>query len=164
MWSTKKSFFYELARKVQFYFDVIRRRNLRKVKIDKKMHEKRIVVVDDDESIRKTFFLILHENYRVYLAKDSREALQRFKDTDVDLIIADLKLPHLSGVEMVSEFRSAGYKGDVILISAFPDLIDIDELSRLSISHFFVKPLDLDALNRSIDHLLSSEKNTEKRV
>jgi len=153
-----------LARKVQFYFDVIRRRNLRKVKIDKKMHEKRIVVVDDDESIRKTFFLILHENYRVYLAKDSREALQRFKNTDVDLIIADLKLPHLSGVEMVSEFRSAGYKGDVILISAFPDLIDIDELSRLSISHFFVKPLDLDALNRSIDHLLNSEKNTEKRV
>jgi len=149
---------------VQFYFDVIRRRNLRKVKIDKKMHEKRIVVVDDDESIRKTFFLILHENYRVYLAKDSREALQRFKNTDVDLIIADLKLPHLSGVEMVSEFRSAGYKGDVILISAFPDLIDIDELSRLSISHFFVKPLDLDALNRSIDHLLNSEKNTEKRV
>jgi len=128
------------------------------------MHEKRIVVVDDDESIRKTFFLILHENYRVYLAKDSREALQRFKNTDVDLIIADLKLPHLSGVEMVSEFRSAGYKGDVILISAFPDLIDIDELSRLSISHFFVKPLDLDALNRSIDHLLNSEKNTEKRV
>ena len=153
-----------MARKVQFYFDVIRRRNLRKVKIDKKMHEKRIVVVDDDESIRKTFFLILHENYRVYLAKDSREALQRFKNTDVDLIIADLKLPHLSGVEMVSEFRSAGYKGDVILISAFPDLIDIDELSRLSISHFFVKPLDLDALNRSIDHLLNSEKNTEKRV
>ena len=149
---------------MQFYFDVIRRRNLRKVKIDKKMHEKRIVVVDDDESIRKTFFLILHENYRVYLAKDSREALQRFKNTDVDLIIADLKLPHLSGVEMVSEFRSAGYKGDVILISAFPDLIDIDELSRLSISHFFVKPLDLDALNRSIDHLLNSEKNTEKRV
>ena len=134
------------------------------MKIDKKMREKRIVVVDDDESIRKTFFLILHENYRVYLAKDSREALQRFKNTDVDLIIADLKLPHLSGVEMVSEFRSAGYKGDVILISAFPDLIDIDELSRLSISHFFVKPLDLDALNRSIDHLLNSEKNTEKRV
>jgi DNA-binding NtrC family response regulator len=143
---------------------VIRRRNLREVKIDKKMREKRIVVVDDDESIRKTFFLILHENYRVYLAKDSREALQRFKDTDVDLIIADLKLPHLSGVEMVSKFRASGFKGDVILISAYPDLIDIDELSRLSISHFFVKPLDLDALNRSIDHLLKSEENTERRV
>ena len=129
-----------------------------------KMSDKKIIVVDDDESIRKTFFLILHENYRVYLAKDSREALQRFKKAKIHLIIADLKLPGLNGLEMVHEFRESGYRGDVILISAYPDLIKLDELSRLSISHFFVKPLDLEALNRSINHLLSPEKNTESRV
>ncbi len=123
------------------------------------MSEKRIVVVDDDESIRKTFFLILNKNYRVYLAKDSKEALQRFKKSKIDLIIADIKLPYLGGLEMIGKFREQGYKGEVILISAFPDLVDIDELSRLSISHFFVKPLDLDALNRSIDHLLNSNNN-----
>lgn len=128
------------------------------------MSEKKIIVVDDDESIRKTFFLLLQENYRVYLAKDSREALRRFKKADIDLIIADLKLPGIDGVSMINEFRKSGYQGDAILISAFPDLIDVDELSRLSISHFFVKPLDLDAFNRSINHLLNSENNSEKRV
>lgn len=128
------------------------------------MSDKKIIVVDDDESIRKTFFLILHENYRVYLAKDSREALQRFKNAKIDLIIADLKLPGRNGLEMINEFRDSGYRGDAILISAYPDLIDVDELSRLSISHFFIKPLDLDAFNRSINHLLSPEKKTERRV
>ncbi len=123
-----------------------------------KMSEKKIIIVDDDESIRKTFFLILNKNYRVYLAKDSGEALLRFKKAEIDLIIADLKLPHLDGVEMVAKFRELGYRGNVILISAYPDLVKIDELSRLSISHFFVKPLDLDSLNRSIDHLLNSKK------
>ncbi|MQY61628.1 response regulator [bacterium] len=123
-----------------------------------KMSEKKIIIVDDDESIRKTFFLILNKNYRVYLAKDSEEALQRFKRAKIDLIIADLKLPHLDGVEMIAKFRELGYRGNVILISAYPDLVKIDELSRLSISHFFVKPLDLDSLNRSIDHLLNSKK------
>jgi DNA-binding NtrC family response regulator len=122
------------------------------------MSEKKIIIVDDDESIRKTFFLILNKNYRVYLAKDSKEALQRFKRAEIDLIIADLKLPHLDGVEMIAKFRELGYRGNVILISAYPDLVKIDELSRLSISHFFVKPLDLDSLNRSIDHLLNSKK------
>ncbi len=122
------------------------------------MSEKKIIIVDDDESIRKTFFLILNKNYRVYLAKDSGEALQRFKRAKIDLIIADLKLPHLDGVEMIAKFRELGYRGNVILISAYPDLVKIDELSRLSISHFFVKPLDLDSLNRSIDHLLNSKK------
>lgn len=128
------------------------------------MSDKKIIVVDDDESIRKTFFLILHKNYRVYLAKDSREALQRFKNAKIDLIIADLKLPGRNGLEMINEFRDSGYRGDAILISAYPDLIDVDELSRLSISHFFIKPLDLDAFNRSINHLLSPEKKTERRV
>ncbi|TET72694.1 MAG: response regulator [Candidatus Aminicenantes bacterium] len=123
-----------------------------------KMSEKKIIIVDDDESIRKTFFLILNKNYRVYLAKDSGEALQRFKKAEIDLIIADFKLPHLDGVEMIAKFRELGYRGNVILISAYPDLVKIDELSRLSISHFFVKPLDLDSLNRSIDHLLNSKK------
>lgn len=122
------------------------------------MSEKKIIIVDDDESIRKTFFLILNKNYRVYLAKDSGEALQRFKRAKIDLIIADLKLPYLNGVEMIAKFRELGYRGNVILISAYPDLVKIDELSRLSISHFFVKPLDLDSLNRSIDHLLNSKK------
>lgn len=122
------------------------------------MSEKKIIIVDDDESIRKTFFLILNKNYRVYLAKDSREALQRFKRAEIDLIIADFKLPYLDGVEMIAKFRELGYRGNVILISAYPDLVNIDELSRLSISHFFVKPLDLDSLNRSIDHLLNSKK------
>ncbi len=134
-----------------------------KVHIDK-MPEKKIVVVDDDESIRKTFFLILHENYRVYLAKDAKEALQRFKKAKIDLIIADLKLPYINGLEMINKFRESGYQGEAILISAFPDLIDVDELSRLSVSQFFVKPLDLDALNHSIDNILKSENNTETRV
>jgi two-component system response regulator YesN len=105
--------------------------------------------------------LILSKNYRVYLAKDSKEALQRFKSAKIDLIIADLKLPYLNGVEMIAKFRELGYGGNVILISAYPDLVNIDELSRLSISHFFVKPLDLDSLNRSIDHLLNSKKTIE---
>lgn len=126
------------------------------------MSDKKIVIVDDDESIRKTFFLILNKNYRVYLAKDSKEALQRFKRAKIDLIIADLKLPYLNGVEMIAKFRELGYRGNVILISAYPDLVNIDELSRLSVSHFFVKPLDLDSLNRSIDHLLNSKKTIEK--
>jgi len=126
------------------------------------MSDKKIIIVDDDESIRKTFFLILQKDYRVYLAKDSKEALQRFKRAKIDLIIADFKLPYLNGVEMIAKFREIGYRGNVILISAYPDLVNIDELSRLSISHFFVKPLDLDSINKSVDHLLNSKKATEK--
>lgn len=128
------------------------------------MTEKKIVIVDDDDCIRKTFFMILHENYRVYLAKDPKEALSKFKKADIDLIIADLKLPYINGLEMISQFRESGYKGEAMLISAYPDLVTADELNRLSIGHFFVKPLDLTALNQSIDHLLNGKNHNSKRV
>jgi len=126
--------------------------------------KKKVVVVDDDESIRKTFFLILNRNYLVYLAKNAEEALQRFKGVDVDLIIADLKLPLLNGLEMIAQFRKTGYRGEVILISAFPDLLDPEILSNLEIGHSFVKPLDLGALNKSITDLLSSENTQRKAI
>lgn len=127
------------------------------------MLEKKIVIVDDDESIRKTFLLILQKNYRVYLAKDSKEALKYFKKTKIDLIIADLRLPDMNGPKMIAKFRESGYRGEVILISAYPDLVDMEELKRLSIGYFFVKPLDLKALNQSIDYLLCSKGNKEKK-
>lgn len=114
-----------------------------------------IVVVDDDEMIRKTFFLILHDKYKVYLAKNSQEALQRLDNSDVDLIIADLKLPHTSGVELISRYRNAGYKGEAILISAYLDQLEEYNLDHLSIAHFFTKPLDLTALDKSISCLLN---------
>lgn len=124
---------------------------------------KKIVVVDDDESVRKTFFLILNKNYRVYLAKDSREALSRFRHTKIDLLIADLRLPDLDGLSLIAKFREAGYRGEAMLISAYPDDIKVEDLTRYSIGHFFVKPLDLDALMHSINYLLNPKARMERR-
>jgi DNA-binding NtrC family response regulator len=118
------------------------------------MPAQKIVIVDDDETIRKTFFLLFSKKYRVYPVPDSKEALSRFRHQDVDLIIADYKLPGLNGMELIGKFREAGYEGEAILITAFPDQISIRDLGRYAISQFFVKPLDLEVLNKSVDRLL----------
>lgn len=124
------------------------------------MAEKKILVVDDDESIRKTFFLMLKKQYRVFLGKDSEEALRDYKNGKFDLIIADLKLPGSSGLEMIARFRELGFRGEAILISAHPDCVSVEELSRFGIGYFFAKPLDFQALTRSIEYLLQSEEAT----
>jgi DNA-binding NtrC family response regulator len=128
------------------------------------MTSRKIVIVDDEETIRKTFSLILSRQYRVSLAKDGAEALARLKGAGIDLMIVDYRLPDMTGVDLVAALRKNGYRGDVILISAFSDMIEPDILSRLSISHFFAKPLDLNALSRSIDYLLSLRDQAEKRI
>jgi two-component system response regulator PilR (NtrC family) len=122
------------------------------------MSEKKILVVDDDESIRKTFRLLLKKQYNVLLARDSEEALREYKSLKFDLIIADLRLPRLTGLELIARFRDLGYRGEAIVISAHPDCISIDELGRHAIGHFFAKPLDLSVLSRSIDYLLQPKE------
>lgn len=117
---------------------------------------KRIIVVDDDEGILKTFFLLFNQTYRVYLAKDSIEALERFKSVSFDLIIVDYKLPRINGLEMISRFRELGYQGPVILISAYPEAIRKEDLKNYNINQLFLKPLDLEALESSIHRLLGT--------
>ncbi len=120
------------------------------------MSKKRIVVVDDDESIRKTFFLLLVSSYNVYLAADATEALTKFKKADIDLIIADLRLPGKNGLDLIRDFRRNGYEGKAVLISAYPDQIKPEEIKKLKIDYLFTKPLDLKALTGTIDLLLGS--------
>ncbi len=125
------------------------------------MLAKKIVIVDDDEMIRKTFVLLLGKKYRVSSLKDSEEALAKLRNARPDLVIADYKLPHLNGLELIKRLREAGFEGEAMLISAHPDMVKIEDLSRFSISHFFVKPLDLNALNVSIDRVLQPKKLLE---
>jgi len=126
------------------------------------MLEKKIVVVDDDETIRKTLSLILKKHCRVLLAKDAEEALKNFRNVKFDLLIADFRLPRLNGLEMIARFRELGYQGEAVLISAHPDLFTLEELDRYAVRYFFVKPLDFRALTRSVEYLLEAGDVTAK--
>jgi DNA-binding response OmpR family regulator len=123
------------------------------------MHDKRIVIVDDDESIRKTFSLLLSGYYNIFLARDAREALTWLESMAVDMIIADLRLPQKNGIQMLLDFRQAGYHGKIILISAFPDQIKTEDLASLKVDRLFIKPLDLRAMTEAIDFLLKQEES-----
>ncbi|MDD8031134.1 MAG: response regulator [Acidobacteriota bacterium] len=123
------------------------------------MGDKKIIIVDDDESIRKTFSLLLSGHYNIFLAKDAREALTWLECLPVDMIIADLRLPGKNGLQMLLDFRQGGYQGKIILISAFPDQIETEDLESLGVDRLFVKPLDLRALIEAIDLLLKQPES-----
>ena len=128
------------------------------------MSDKKVLFVEDDDSIRKTLFLILQERYKVYPVKSGQEALKKLRNREVDLVITDLKLPDTDGLELIEKFRENGYQSDVILISGFPDAIDLDIMRDLSIGYFFAKPLDLHELNNAIEYILDTKLWHEKRI
>ena len=125
------------------------------------MITKKIVLVDDDETVRKTFALLLGKKYRVISLKDPRQALSQLKSGRADLVIADYRLPHLNGMELIKKLRENGFEGEAMLITAHPDEVRIEDMGRFAISHFFVKPLDLNDLNLSIDRVLQAKNPIE---
>jgi DNA-binding NtrC family response regulator len=125
------------------------------------MITKKIVLVDDDETVRKTFTLLLGKKYRVVSLKDPRQALSQLKGGRADLIIADYRLPYLNGMELIKRLRENGFEGEAMLITAHPDEVRIEDMGRFAISHFFVKPLDLNDLNLSIDRVLQPKNPLE---
>jgi DNA-binding NtrC family response regulator len=125
---------------------------------------KKIVLVDDDETVRKTFALLLGKKYRVLPLKDPRQALAQLKCGRADLVIADYKLPFFNGMELIKRLRENGFEGQAMLITAHPDEVRIEDIGRFAISHFFVKPLDLNDLNLSIDRVLQPKNPLEPAV
>jgi len=122
---------------------------------------KKIVLVDDDETVRKTFTLLLGKKYRVVPLKDPRQALTQLKAGRADLVIADYRLPFFTGMELIKRLRENGFEGEAMLITAHPDEVRIEDMGRFAISHFFVKPLDLNDLNLSIDRVLQPKNPLE---
>ena len=110
----------------------------------------RILVVDDDPSIRETFEIHLaRKGYEVRSAEDGEKALNQMDDFDPSLVITDVRMPEMDGLELLRRIRD-GSGADVIVITAYESMESAVGAMKAGAYDYLVKPLDLKA----IDHLL----------
>ncbi len=83
--------------------------------------QKKILVVEDEENIRNLLFDVLSiGGYKVTLAKDGQESLNRMKNRRFDLIITDINMPRLDGLGLLKKMKRAGRRERVIVMTASP--------------------------------------------
>ncbi len=81
---------------------------------------KKILVVDDDESLRRVIeYNISEEGYDVIACDNGLNALEIFKKEEIDLVITDLKMPDMDGIELIKHIRAISPNALVIVITAF---------------------------------------------
>ena len=107
---------------------------------------KTILVVDDDEGMRDTLTAALKRDYRVLRAATGESALQLMEKEDVDLMLLDVRLPGISGFEVLRIAKENYPYVEVIVISAIKELDAAIEAMRHGAYHYISKDFDLEGM------------------
>lgn len=126
---------------------------------------KRILIVDDEKNIRTTLSAYLISlGYEQEIAVNGQEALDKLKDSKYDLVLLDIKMPVMDGIQVLKEVRRLEDKTNVIMITAYGTIENAVESMKLGAVDFISKPFTLENLKTMIDAVFSREELSESNI
>ncbi len=106
-----------------------------------------ILIIDDEKAIRKTLSEILsYEGYKIEEASDGEEGLRKFRDKTFDVVLCDIKMPKLDGIEFLDKVREYNPDVPVIMISGHGTIETAVEAVKKGAYDYIAKPPDLNRL------------------
>ncbi|MGE5893403.1 MAG: endopeptidase La, partial [bacterium] len=115
---------------------------VKKMRLDRKH---RVLVVDDEEIARKNIaHILIKENYAVQTASNGMEALAKLETADFDVILTDLKMPKIDGMEILEGSKARYPNTEVIMITGYATIDTAVEAMKKGAFHYIAKPFNLD--------------------
>jgi len=126
---------------------------------------KTVLVVDDDESLRRVVeYNLGEEGYRVLTAPDGAAGLRAFQDTSVDLMLTDVRMPDMDGLELLTRVKTAQPDLPVIVLTAHGTINSAVEAMKLGAFDYLTKPFNRDQLKAAVRKALEvAALTTENR-
>ena len=122
------------------------------------MIPEKILVVDDEEIVLDLLGKVLaKKGYAVETANDGEQALEKVKKEAFNLLIADLKMPRLSGLDLLKELKKTNPYIEVIVITGYPTVEAAVEAIKIGAFDFICKPFDVDAMLATVEHCLERQ-------
>lgn len=117
---------------------------------------KKALVVDDTKNIRLLLTTCLETmNYEVLSAINGEEALNFLQSNNFDIILLDIKMPEISGTEVLRRLRSLGIKTPVVIMTAFGTVKNAVECTKLGAVAYLQKPFTADKIRTVLNEVLS---------
>lgn len=118
--------------------------------------KKKILSIDDEENIRLLLSCELEdEGYEVISLGDPQQAMKMIEDEQPDIIILDIKMPQLSGIELLKMIRDKYYDLPVILLSAYSSFKR--DVAAMACDYYVVKSADLNELKKLIKKIFKTQ-------
>ena len=102
-----------------------------------------ILIVDDEAGPRESLRMILKPMYDVHTAENGQEAINFISQKKVDLVTLDLNMPGLSGIEVLQEIKKLKPDIEVLIVTAYGTLSNVQEAIRLGARDFISKPFNV---------------------
>ena len=125
----------------------------------------RILVADDERSMRELLAIVLRrEGYEVLLAENGREAIAVIEKEPIDLLISDIKMPDVSGVDVLRAAKRVDQDILGIMITAFASTETAVEAMRLGACDYLSKPFDIDLLKMKVREKIDNRQLKQENV
>jgi len=119
-----------------------------------------LVVVEDDENTRKQLVDLLNLYFdKVISAVDGCDGVEKIKEHHPDIIISDIKMSCLDGIEMVRKIKNKNYKPIVILTTAFSNQEYLLDALDINVDAYLIKPININELMNKITENIDSEED-----
>lgn len=121
----------------------------------------KILIIEDEAAIRRVLTKILSEEsstYQVEEAEDGVQALEKIKNNDYDLVLCDIKMPKMDGVELLEEVKKIKPEIPMVMISGHGDMETAIQTMRLGAFDYISKPPDLNRLLNTVRNALDKKQ------
>ncbi len=119
---------------------------------------KTILCVDDELSVREAYRLILADQYRVLLAQDGPTALKMLKENHVDLVLLDMIMPNMGGMEVLDEIVRSDGVVPVIVVTAIKSVSTAVNAIKHGAKEYIIKPFDVDEILLMVEKTLAANQ------
>ncbi|MDT7542964.1 MAG: two-component system, NtrC family, response regulator PilR [Acidobacteriota bacterium] len=117
-----------------------------------------ILIVDDDQTIRDTLYDLLSDTHLCHQAETAEQALTWLADDAYDVVITDISMPGMSGVELLGHVRQSQPHTPVIIVSGINDEGHAKGLLRLGAYAYVLKPFKLEEVEASVEGALAERR------
>jgi len=122
------------------------------------MPKGRILIADDEEGIRESLQLILGEDYDLVFAKDGEETLAKLNQDHFELVLLDIKMPKLDGLEVLRQLKSTNTATPVLVLTAYQSVELAREAVKLGAQNYLPKPFEREQILHAVRGALASHR------
>ena len=113
--------------------------------------QSKVLVVDDEIGPREALRMILRDDYQVFTAEGGRQALEHIAREDFDMVIVDIRMPDINGIDLLEKIKLESPETEVAIITAYASVETATSALCLGALDYLIKPFDVISVKKIVE-------------